>query len=533
VDQRSAAEGDPLTPAPASAAVYEDLWQSVVGADRDSGPWRAVEYRFSLDDALDLSVSRSFYLDSQILEKSGVLRSEIEVIPLPRIESHTWPALVEVVSITGRRTTVPVHPQSLKKLVEHAGAAEGEYIGIPLTLEESRSSPIVSVTTSSTTRHPLDSKLRARQLQPVSSFYAPFEYKSTVPALRVSLPEYAETDVAAIVCQLDWSRDAERLQLAALDIESLPDLSAQGRAELLSGKVSTAFRKAQDDIEKSISLARDSASAAISQVEGDGYKPPDSWTVELLASDRLLRHWSAKWPAPGPNDAQDFNDVLESASQLCDVLRYLAPRFVLIVAIQRITGLACFVESRTAFPDGLRKSTRLLSVRVPFTTEREPGTLGKRSSVVLFGLGALLGLTALVDLSWLGIGESKDAGSDPLRDPLVALLLIFPAALYGQFFQSRPRSAIGIRAQLGTFAILSLLFALPIGPALAAAIGLPLWFVSLICAVLAVFASVAGWWVWRVFSNDRLRELRVNEVTGSEEVAGVGKPRIFNSAQGV
>jgi hypothetical protein len=49
-------------------------------------------------------------------------------------------------------------------------------------------------------------------------------------------------------------------------------------------------------------------------------------------------------------------------------------------------------------------------------------------------------------------------------EPIVALLLIFPALLYGQFAQLRPETVAQQHSRLGTFAVLSLAFVLPLVP---------------------------------------------------------------------
>lgn len=162
---------------------------------------------------------------------------------------------------------------------------------------------------------------------------------------------------------------------------------------------------------------------------------------------------------------------------------------------------------------------------IPFTTEREPGTQGLRSAASLLLLGMFLLLISRCDLSWFPhflrpaaigswFGRTPASNSTAIVGPLVAVLVIFPIALYGQFFQTRPRTDIGNSSQLSSFALHSFLFALPTIPAILAATGRDLRIVSITSVVLACVAFGVGFRLLRTYSGSRLEGLRWAELKG-------------------
>jgi hypothetical protein len=170
-------------------------------------------------------------------------------------------------------------------------------------------------------------------------------------------------------------------------------------------------------------------------------------------------------------------------------------------------------------------------VVLPFSTEREPKTQGNRTALLLASLGALLIVLATVDRSmWTpcvadaGICESQPptifatSSLGTITEVLVAILLIFPAALYAQFYQARPQTDIGNRAQLGTFALLSLVFALPILPAALLAAGHSIRTSAFFIFWSGFVALASALTVGLVFRAKRLRSLRWKFAKAAEPV---------------
>jgi hypothetical protein len=159
---------------------------------------------------------------------------------------------------------------------------------------------------------------------------------------------------------------------------------------------------------------------------------------------------------------------------------------------------------------------------IPFTAKKE-GNQSKTSGAILLLFALTMLFISTIDLSWLGAQGSffeflrnlsqlsNGTEMKDLREPLIAMLLIFPTALYAQFFQTRPKERLGVGVQLSTFAALSLVFALPVIPAAFVAIGWSSVVVSVACVSTAIIGVIMAVLVIWMFSNKSLLGVRVRE----------------------
>jgi hypothetical protein len=164
-------------------------------------------------------------------------------------------------------------------------------------------------------------------------------------------------------------------------------------------------------------------------------------------------------------------------------------------------------------PDALHRvrGIRLVGAVTPVTTEREPRALGIRAIVLLGMLAAFMGVFALSLWSWFPAKLDSWRGGHlkgDLTDATVAILVFFPGLLYSQFFQSRPVTWLGHHAEFTAFAMLSLPFALPLGPAALVALGFDRWIVFVAASIAALVAAAGAWFVYSFVDETSLRELR-------------------------
>lgn len=225
---------------------------------------------------------------------------------------------------------------------------------------------------------------------------------------------------------------------------------------------------------------------------------------------------------------QSLADWLGIASQLGEQLKGVAPRIRLISRLENgHAGLSQLqpMPGDNAAPELGYPSLypiRLNELIVPYSTEREPSNNKLRAAALLALLSATI-LTIALPILWLYArthvsvpcvlpemsGWRAERLFERLRSPLVTALVVFPTALYGQFFQIRPVTRIGSTARSGTFALLSLLFALPMIPAALIAGGgsvvMAAW-VLLLVGVTCLWFTLR---VWRLLDPDELEGERL------------------------
>lgn len=508
-------DSPPASGPPSVGSILRSLGEDTEGTIRGDELWRAVEYRFTLAETLELRAEQSLLLDSSKLFPLAHESSQFEIVPIPGLGGRDSIVTIKVTSVEGTRNVPRLNADSVEYLTG-CNPAESQFdVVIPLTRSELLSSPTVTVETRSATAQPLDIRASLGQLRPVSDLHAQNTTPSTMPLLRVFLPEYATSNIAGLLCELNWASEAREVRGALEEAESIDE---SGRAKSVYFAVSGSLDRVKASTEALHRRIDESAQALLMDAGRRNTATPSEWRAEVASALETLSEWDQAHQRKKLRKLS-LAGIYSAGMDWANLLDQLRPRFVLLSEVDQASGEIDLAALEHSLGDSLSDVARFSSIRVPFTTENEPGTLGKRSSVVLAGLGILLLLTTLVDTSWLSIGNGPtEELAGTLRDPLVALLLVFPAALYAQFFQSRPRSPIGIRAQMATFAILSLVFALPAAPAIAAAVGWDLRAVSILCFVCAAVAFGTSVWLWLSFSDDRLRKMRLKAILEAPEL---------------
>jgi hypothetical protein len=466
--------------------------------------WTLLEQRLELSERLAVTIDSVWLLDSEkvaSLTPSGVNGSLL--LPLPEGLSDGELA-VQIQAMGESRELEPLSEHSLNQLLRRSlSAGETSDDGalgpvIRLTEAEAHASPLVTTKVTLAARASVGGSFTPRQLLPISWVDAETVGPVPLTELRVEFPGFASVDCIVLVCEADWSEIAESITLA---VEDLHDRLERG--EISDRRAAAVLRVALGPIKDNVCGAVAEFKEAVSRADaGAAWKPvPDDWTADLEAFRSKVD--LLKLPRDG-EDGFGWVALAAKASEFYDLLRSDRPSFPIRCEVR---GGVVQLSARL----GDSRSFTVSRVVVPFSTEREPGTQGKRSSVILMTLAVALAGLAMFDRSWLPLSDFGGPTASQvaaLADPLVATLLLFPAFLYGQFFQSRPRSDLGNQAQLGTFGILSLLFLMPVLPAALLLVQAPTSLVAFVLALMSAAAAGSSVAVWTVFKAERLQRLR-------------------------
>lgn len=495
--------------------------------DQTDSPWEYVAQQVAIDDKLDVTLRRTWHLNSEALIDLGCdlgVKALIPIQPLdPRSTSRNQ---VEIRALTSSRTVTPVPYRTLSDL-GFDGDGSG-WLAVPMTAEEYTSSPVLNVSASYGADKSPTHGLRLSQFWPSASFRVRFQADTPLSALSARFPEHATVDVTGTVCHISFKEQAS-------SVEQLKKKFLQPDAPNLNVVLRTFYSNVDDycfvPVDSIVGRLREviekSGIAVLGKKEFKNTR--ESWDGELPAVLAALKEWADAWN--GGN--YEFAKISEAADRLIIALKKGAD-FVIPSAVEKngnIDHSLVLAELR----DKWSGSVFVNAFVVPFTSEKEPGTQGKRSSLLLALLGAVLLVAAGGDLSWTPswtwLGPSLDwlrnDGPDvqreaELRGVLVTLLLVFPAVLYAQFFQLRPKSPVGHRAQSGTFGLLSALYAAPLFPAafLAAEGSLQTTSVMMVFLGLANLGAAAA--TWAIFSKPSLRWIRLRSLARSMRTAGDG-----------
>ena len=490
----------------------KSLWQLVAQSlDLRSGQARVV---------------RSWQLDSNRFE-ALCSRQDLGAFLVP---INAWLATsglseVKVRSIWRTRVTEPVDDAVSAAVQRSHDTASDPARCVLLRADETRSFPVVEISTEAPAVAEVGRKFRLRQFLPVARFKVAFD-GVRLTELRVSLPVDVSVHVAAITCRFDF-------EFAVVELESQVAATIRGASDealLLEAEVNGYVRGSMESsaanlIKNNVGILVDALRGQIieaAKVANAGFRSvgclkakvaPNEWTAELdglVEEFDRIRKLLAAVPSGSLAAARDVADQLQV------LLRASRPLIVLPAKYEPSTGVLVPPELGNDYA-GARKHLVVAEVAIPFTTEREPSTQGKRSALILLVLAMLLAIVAAFDRSWIPhlpwLRRLATEDLDPmthrsLLDPMVGLLVLFPAILYGQFFQTRPRSQVGYQAQLGLFGLLSVMFALPLVPASLLVTDVDTQLISILLLALAVTTFIAGVLILRVFRSDNLRRLR-------------------------
>lgn len=513
-----------MRPTASEAERFASLCELIAGP-APAEAWVLLGYRIEFVDVHQILITRSTALDSpRLVQAHPMAFGQRQLTPVVVLDADMpQPEAIRVVSIRGSRVSTPAPSHSVSAWLAGRRVPQ-RIIAVSLDRDEYLTSPVLEIETTASDEPPLG-RLNARSVLPVSKIEVTLSEPLPLTELTLKFPRYASVDIVGVSCAVIWQDFAdevvETLQLEVFDESDEERLGIVERnivafARLTRDRIDHLIKEVVETAEEICGIRKRPWSKPNWVPEAVGKRsPPEAWVTDLrTAKDQISKYIDTAQAAP-----------LDPNARARDLL-----------ALFKSLGTTKFTFGTTVQEDGAvdldrlgnavmhRKATLAMNAIVlPFTTEGEPATQGKRSATILLLLAALLLAIARVDLSWLhgwmrGVvvalpGNAQDplvTGEDAraLIEPLVAMLLIFPAALYAQFFQTRPRTDIGNRAQLTTFATLSIVFAFPLLPAAVAATGGSFQSVSKLCVVGGILAMASGAAVAAVFIPSSLKRIR-------------------------
>ena len=491
-----------------------------------SSIWTLLERRVAFDEGLKVSLGTSLHLNSAELMQAGPLTWATELIPIMPDE-EPWSYRITVNSARSHRKVSPVPPQSLDALLSEASPhRDRPYVAVALRRAEYTSCPVLELTRdlqSSVIHQPF----RLRHLLPAARVESGLGSNSRfTPEVVICAPTAATTDVVAIDCRLDSAYFFNQVDdLVARNVNEYDAglIKSEAAAEILVTHIN---RQIVFDLRELIGAIKDCINAAATNALGKKYASP-KWVGDIHNRISALEKWLRDdWRSVASRDARPtLNQVQDTWEKLKSRFGSEPVVFTFYSSINELTGRVDLGDLANALR-AASAQTYLDSVIIPFTTEGESGLQGRRSSLALFVFALVLVIAACVNLSWLpdwnylaslpnhtpAAAANAQDREDNLRESLVTLLLFFPAVIYGSFFQTRPRTTIEKRAQLGTFLALSTVFSLPIFAGAALAAGAHYAYLSMALIASAAIAIAAGILVWMASLPSMLKVLRRSEL---------------------
>ncbi len=475
--------------------------------------WSVKERRIVLGSDLSIRVSKEIQLSSKrLIEIVGQPEGDL-VVPLDG-RVGVQPS-ISIDSLARSRASTTVDSSVMQALFEtYAGGSspDGRPDALLLRRDELLTYPLVRLSSQGVGVPAVGGRFSLRQFLPVSSFKASFR-DELYSDLFIECPPEAVTEIAVAICRLDLLSCSIRAASLAERYAGVP--SGTESPEFLRGHLSGLTAQVVVDIQTLVRSV---------QASGDGIRNSwieKSWSDGLTSTEKIFHDRNH---AISTATINTYDDVVTICNDLIKLVKETRCFFALPHVVDDSTNL-CSHPTLSKSLSSLTCEVRLIHVSVPFSTEREPSTQGKRSAVLLFLLGLVLAILSWIDTSWMPSYSaapswiprlaapgpiSKDA-LDTLKEPFSSLLVFLPALIYGQFFQTRPRTDLGNQAQLGLFALLSLLFGLPIIPAALIVVGASPVLISKMLVTMSFFCIFASLAVGRLFRSGTLSELRVDE----------------------
>lgn len=521
----------------------------------DNKLWAYSQQRIEVDQQLDIYLVRTWVLDSRklldITQPPDVLSfapSPLALIPVQPINETAVAANeVQVSSFSSRRLVDPV---PYRTLLSNIGFEDDwkKWLAVPMTPEEYMSFPVVGVKSRVQGEEDRSEGLNRTTLSPVGLVDVELQGEQ-LTHLRLRFPDLTTADVLAVFCTIDWS-----LTMAHIKFDQL---IAELEAAVLASDTRTPASSDRDEGKRRLTLTEvleigdeidtvlvDYIHANLDKVESllqEQSKRILGRTASVPLSSGFARtkgaldHWAndyiairdpkSKMTDKSDNSQQPMNGRISSAHSLCGAAKRLREdlsqglEFVLPAELTDQGQVSPTQIERTL--RSLRKDVAVNRVVVPYTTESKPGSLSRRSGLVLLALGLILIAIGLAYLpSPLPLPDGPNYGTSD-REILVTLLVIFPVALFGQFFQYRPQGVAAERAESVLYTVLSLLFVLPIVPAVWVAIGLPSRPFGALCLALGLIVVITSRLVWTSFTRTTLAQSRRRVLTSV--IAGGGE----------
>lgn len=515
---------------------YVELCRMLDGDKARAGRfWSFVEHQVRFTETRDVIVSRSWQIASTTAAPPSAEDCFLPIHPT-RPEK---PGLneIQISSPVGQRVTTPVPSRSIEafvgsanlgaKTLEDGSEASAnpwkEYLAVPVTRDEFLGNPIVKSTATLSAAEVRESTFR--KVRPVANFGVSFPRNSPVQTVAVTVPDGARATFAVVRCSVDWgvvarwverefeSARASYAESNAIDSkESLKVFANRQCSSLIAYLL-----RLRDQVDGG---ARATVCAPVGRYWSLGIRVPrrvpEAWTRDLVQKRTVLNGW-----LDGQNGADvDPGGQVESVAGLVRALE--AEREAMFVFATSIASgrevkppiaLQQFVET---YPGAVT----LVEMDLPFTTEKSPDARGRRSALDLGALAVVSLLIGALALDWPGSPSMPAwlASVTPQLDSqsLVAVLLIFPAALYGQFFQTRPQTPLAYRAGLQFFSALSASFILPVFPAVWLALGRSAQTFAILCLSLSAIYALLAMVAYRLLSPSGLKLLRSRQVLASK-----------------
>ena len=260
------------------------------------GLWSFLGYQVSFNEALEISLSGFWRLDSDELLKTTVPTEDLELIPIPPIEkSKPGANQATLTSIHGQREIEPVPSNSMAGLVQDRPGAWRNYLALPMTRSEYATFPVVKLTSVLPNRRDKTKFRRLhRQLLPVGKIEIRFDVPSDIRSLEISAPEFSTIDWVALQYELDLSGHVE-------DIEGCVNLvmASTNSAELgpiLKTNVDEILARLAGDLQFLVKevhrvdiQAKESTSSAL---------PEQDWSADLQGLMTMIEQWRESYPDP-------------------------------------------------------------------------------------------------------------------------------------------------------------------------------------------------------------------------------------------
>ena len=497
------------------------------------------------NDAKDLDASRANwpYLQSQLVvdEEFDVVITRELGLRHPALPSHlegSIPVLVacpytspnggsvtevEVNALGHTRRVRPVPSHSLRDLAPldegELAAAEDAFVCIPLTAKETHCSPTVSISWTTPGSARTDS-FRPSRFLPITDIRTSFIREGVPESVQLELPDHANADHIALEFSAHLLMfSGLRNSIPILDEVVLSDKESPAPAALMAASTRTRMLTIAQDhralFQQIITMIHVKIDElGLATLINSRTRLTKKWAGGAVRALAQIDAWNSRMPATPTSE-----EVRAATLELAEILRSAnGMKFVIpfrlsgssVVELKNVRALANNPQRIAILWEGLR---------APFTSEREPSSLGPGSAISMFFLAAVLGFLSWISWEWLPDAWTiprSSTGASPemndIRDALVTVLILFPAALYGQFFQHRPKSAAGLKAQLSTFTLFSLLFFLPLGPAAWIAMGGDVSSTSQILMAGAAVAILAGMLIALVLWPSTLLSFRLQNI---------------------
>jgi hypothetical protein len=446
------------------------------------GFWRAVSQTVRLDESLGMELVTTWVIDGAAVANAHSVQTKGRLLEIP-LDHPAEHISVHISAVGASRSMRPLDARSIESLRGSAMGAvsqrprstEPDHPMIYLDGRELAACPSVTITIALDGHPIVGRRFGIRRFLPVSAVESSIEGRrgngkapTGFPQLRLAFPRFVTTDSAVLQFRVDWTPHVTGLQSLYQRFEQF---GWTGRSR---GEFNELLRELNEKMASLEAYIRDLQAWNRTTVHRSfGQLPANrTWRDSLRRTRRSFRDTIASASseivqADTPVSDKELEEPVRTISAQINYMANDETQFPVRCKLGQDNVVECPTprgRDRRLFASERLDPSGLI---IPFSTEREPSTQGLRSSALLAILGGtMLGLTDF-DTSWYPWSHASALSSSEsmqLASPFAALLLIFPALLYAQFLQTRPRTDLGNSAQLGLFALLSLMFTLPIVP---------------------------------------------------------------------